>query len=48
MKYIMKLLGWTYGLLLILNLMFTVGIPHLELCLEYIMLVVNNYYLKLQ
>jgi hypothetical protein len=27
MKYIMKLLGWTYGLLLTLNLLFTVGIP---------------------
>ena len=27
MKYIMKLLDWTYGLLLILNLMFTVEIP---------------------
>ena len=26
-EIIMKLLGWTYGLLLILNLMFTVEIP---------------------
>jgi exopolysaccharide production protein ExoQ len=29
--YIIKLLGWTYGLLLILSLLFAVGIPQFEI-----------------